>query len=222
MKKVAVVVFKGTNCENETFHALEACGYESEYVWSDKSISLMKYNAVVLPGGFSYGDYLRSGALARFTPIMKSVEKYVEGNHGTVIGICNGFQILTEAGLLPGAFMKNSSGKFVCKMVNLKVESDILPFEYVNLYVAHGDGNYVIGEDEFKKLKKENRILFTYKDNPNGSFKDIAGVINKNFNVFGMMPHPERSAFPFHKNRDGLKVLKAIVESEFKEGEEVG
>ncbi len=211
MKKIAVVVFEGTNCENETFHALEACGYEANYVWFDSSSSLMEYDAVVLPGGFSYGDYLRPGALARFTPAMKSVEKYVERNRGTVIGICNGFQILTEAGLLPGAFMKNSSGKFVCKMVNLKVESDVLPFESVNLYVAHGDGNYVIGEDEFEELKKENRILFTYKDNPNGSFKDIAGVINKNFNIFGMMPHPERSAFSFHKNRDGLKVFKALI-----------
>ncbi len=222
MKKVAVVVFEGTNCEVETLRALRACGYESEYVWSDQSISLMKYDAVVLPGGFSYGDYLRSGVLARFTPIMKSVEKYVESDHGTVIGICNGFQILTEAGLLPGAFMKNSSGKFVCKMVNLKVESDVLPFESVNLYVAHGEGNYIIGEDEFKKLKKEKRILFTYKDNPNGSFKDIAGVINEKFKIFGMMPHPERSSLPFHKSRDGLKVLKAIVESKFKEGEKVG
>ncbi len=222
MIKVAVVVFEGTNCEVETLRALKECGYESEYVWSDLSSSLSKYDAVVLPGGFSYGDYLRSGVLARFTPIMKSVERYVEEERGVVLGICNGFQILTEDGLLPGAFMKNSNGKFVCKMVDLEVKSEVLPFDSVSLYVAHGEGNYVIEEKEFESLKREKRILFTYKKNPNGSFKDIAGVINEKFNVFGMMPHPERSALPFHENRDGLKVFKAIVEWKFKEGEDVG
>jgi phosphoribosylformylglycinamidine synthase I len=221
MIKVAVVVFEGTNCEEETLRALRECGYESEYVWSNLSISLSKYDAIVLPGGFSYGDYLRSGALARFTPIMKSVEKYIAEERGVVLGICNGFQILTEAGLLPGAFIKNSNGKFVCKMVDLKTESDIFPFNSVTLYVAHGDGNYVVNEDDFKTLKRGKRILFTYKENPNGSFKNIAGVANEKFNVFGMMPHPERSVFEFHENQDGLKIFKAVVESKFREGENV-
>ena len=212
MTKVAVVVFEGTNCENETFEALKTCGYDTDYVWFDSRVSLMKYDAVILPGGFSYGDYLRPGALARFTNIMKSVEKYVESSRGVVMGICNGFQILTEAGLLPGAFMRNSSGKFVCKMVDLKVENKIFPFESLRLYVAHGDGNFVIDESDFEKLRRKKRILFTYKDNPNGSFENIAGVANEKFNVFGMMPHPERSAFPFHENMDGLKVFKSLIE----------
>ncbi len=209
--KAGVIVFEGTNCDRETFRALKASDFDVDYVWHDWT-SLEDYDMVVLPGGFSYGDYLRPGAIARFSPVMKSVERFVEENCGIVVGICNGFQILTESGLLPGAFLKNISGNFICKMVNLEVEAHkvLADVEKLRLYIAHSDGNYVVDERTAELLENEKRILFKYVDNPNGSVHSIAGVVNEKFNVFGMMPHPERSAMPYHENNDGLKVFKAM------------
>ena len=209
--KAGVIVFEGTNCDRETFRALKASDFDVDYVWHDWT-SLEDYDMVVLPGGFSYGDYLRPGAIARFSPVMKSIERFVEENCGIVVGICNGFQILTESGLLPGAFLKNISGNFICKMVNLEVEAHkvLADVEKLRLYIAHSDGNYVVDERTAELLENEKRILFKYVDNPNGSVHSIAGVVNEKFNVFGMMPHPERSAMPYHENNDGLKVFKAM------------
>ncbi len=209
--KAGVIVFEGTNCDRETFQALRASGFDVDYVWHDWT-SLEGYDMVVLPGGFSYGDYLRPGAIARFSPVMKSIERFVEENCGIVVGICNGFQILTESGLLPGAFLKNISGNFICKMVDLEVKDHkvLADVEKLRLYIAHSDGNYVVDERTAELLENEKRILFKYVDNPNGSAHSIAGVVNEKFNVFGMMPHPERSAMPYHENNDGLKVFKAM------------
>lgn len=209
--KAGVVVFEGTNCDRETFNALKASGFDVDYVWHNWT-SIDEYDLVILPGGFSYGDYLRPGAIARFSPVMRSVERYVEKRYGIVVGICNGFQILTESGLLPGAFLKNRGGNFICKMVDLKVENhDVFAnAEKLRLYIAHSDGNYTADEKTIDLLEREKRILFEYVENPNGSLHSIAGIVNNSFNVFGMMPHPERSTMPYHENNDGLKVFEAI------------
>ncbi len=205
--KAAVVVFKGTNCDRETFEALKKLGWDTEFVFEDEKIK--GYDIVVLPGGFSYGDYLRPGAIARFSPVMHSVERYVERREGVVMGICNGFQILTEAGLLPGAFMKNKNGRFVCKSVSLEA-CEIFPRHRYSLYVAHSDGNYVVDEKTLKELEDENRILFRYKENPNGSVGSVAGIVSEDFRVFGMMPHPERSTMPYHESCEGLEIFETI------------
>ncbi len=209
--KAGVVVFEGTNCDRETFNALKVSGFEVDYVWHNWT-SIDEYDLVILPGGFSYGDYLRPGAIARFSPVMKAVERYVEKERGIVVGICNGFQILTESGLLPGAFLKNRTGNFICKMVDLEVKNhDVLDnVEKLRLYIAHSDGNYTADEKTIDTLEREKRILFKYTENPNGSVHSIAGIANKSFNVFGMMPHPERSTMPYHENNDGLKVFEAL------------
>lgn len=209
--KAAVVVFEGTNCDRETFQALKVSGFDVDYLWHNWT-SLESYDMIVLPGGFSYGDYLRPGAIARFSPVMKSVESYTMKDRGIVVGICNGFQILTESGLLPGAFLKNKYGNFICKMVDLEVENhDIFTdVEKVSLYIAHSDGNYTIDEKTLDLLEREGRVLFKYTQNPNGSIHSIAGISNEKFNVFGMMPHPERSSLPYHENMDGLKVFEAL------------
>ncbi len=209
--KAGIIVFEGTNCERETLKALKASGFDADYIWHNRT-SIDGYDLIVLPGGFSYGDYLRSGAIARFSPVMKAVEKYVQEKRGIVLGICNGFQILTESGLLPGAFLRNKTGKFICKMVDLEVENHSIfgNIEKLHLYIAHSDGNYTADERTVSLLERENRILFKYVENPNGSVHSIAGIANKDFNVFGMMPHPERSAMPYHENLDGLKIFDAI------------
>ena len=209
--KAGVVVFEGTNCDRETFNASKVSGFEVDYVWHNWT-SIDEYDLVILPGGFSYGDYLRPGAIARFSPVMKAVERYVEKERGIVVGICNGFQILTESGLLPGAFLKNRTGNFICKMVDLEVKNhDVLDnVEKLRLYIAHSDGNYTADEKTIDTLEREKRILFKYTENPNGSVHSIAGIANKSFNVFGMMPHPERSTMPYHENNDGLKVFEAL------------
>ncbi len=209
--RAAVVVFPGTNCDRETFEALKASGLETDYLWHNWT-SIDVYDLVVLPGGFSYGDYLRPGAIARFSPVMNSVEKYVESGRGILLGICNGFQILTEAGLLPGAFLRNECGHFICKMVDLEVKAHevFANVKRLKLYIAHSDGNYVVDEKTVELLEDEKRILFKYAENPNGSSHSIAGVANENFCVFGMMPHPERSTMPYHESNDGLKVFSAM------------
>ncbi|MCM3125146.1 MULTISPECIES: phosphoribosylformylglycinamidine synthase subunit PurQ [Bacillaceae] len=216
--KFAVIVFPGSNCDIDMYHAVkDELGEEAEYVWHDAE-SLEDYDAVLLPGGFSYGDYLRSGAIAQFSNVMKEVVKAAEAGK-PVLGVCNGFQILLEAGLLPGAMRRNDSLKFICKQVELKVENNETMFsagyekgEIITVPVAHGEGNYYCDEETLANLKANNQIVFTYEgENPNGSLGNIAGIINERGNVLGMMPHPERAVDELLGGADGLKLFKSIV-----------
>ncbi|MGV2942445.1 phosphoribosylformylglycinamidine synthase subunit PurQ [Mesobacillus sp. LC4] len=216
--KFAVIVFPGSNCDIDMYHAVkDEFGEEAEYVWHDAE-SLEDYDAVLLPGGFSYGDYLRSGAIAQFSNVMKEVVKAAEAGK-PVLGVCNGFQILLEAGLLPGAMRRNDSLKFICKQVELKVENNETMFsagyekdEIITIPVAHGEGNYYCDEETLARLKTNNQIVFTYNgENPNGSLENIAGIINEQGNVLGMMPHPERAVDELLGGADGLKLFKSIV-----------
>ena len=216
--KFAVIVFPGSNCDIDMYHAVkDELGEEAEYVWHDAE-SLEDYDAVLLPGGFSYGDYLRSGAIAQFSNVMKEVVKAAEAGK-PVLGVCNGFQILLEAGLLPGAMRRNDSLKFICKQVELKVENNETMFsagyekgEVITVPVAHGEGNYYCDEETLARLKTNNQIEFTYNgENPNGSLENIAGIINERGNVLGMMPHPERAVDELLGGADGLKLFKSIV-----------
>ncbi|MEW8969476.1 MAG: phosphoribosylformylglycinamidine synthase subunit PurQ [Mesobacillus sp.] len=216
--KFAVIVFPGSNCDIDMYHAVkDELGEEAEYVWHDAE-SLEDYDAVLLPGGFSYGDYLRSGAIAQFSNVMKEVVKAAEAGK-PVLGVCNGFQILLEAGLLPGAMRRNDSLKFICKQVELKVENNETVFstgyekgEIITIPVAHGEGNYYCDEETLGRLKSNNQIVFTYNgENPNGSLENIAGIINERGNVLGMMPHPERAVDELLGGADGLKLFKSIV-----------
>jgi phosphoribosylformylglycinamidine synthase subunit PurQ / glutaminase len=216
--KFAVIVFPGSNCDIDMYHAVkDELGEEAEYVWHDAE-SLEDYDAVLLPGGFSYGDYLRSGAIAQFSNVMKEVVKAAEAGK-PVLGVCNGFQILLEACLLPGAMRRNDSLKFICKQVELKVENNKTMFsagyekgEVITIPVAHGEGNYYCDEETLANLKANNQIVFTYEgENPNGSLENIAGIINERGNVLGMMPHPERAVDELLGGADGLKLFKSIV-----------
>lgn len=217
--KFGVVVFPGSNCDHDCYHALKnVMQKDTEFVWH-KDHDLSKFDCVVLPGGFSYGDYLRTGAIARFSPVMEAVYKHADKGK-LVIGICNGFQILLEAGLLPGAMQRNRSLKFICKHVELRVETSNTPFtraarkgEILNIPIAHGEGNYYTDEATLFELKKNDQIVLTYKDNPNGSVADIAGICNFKRNVFGLMPHPERAAEKALGSDDGAKIFQSIVES---------
>ena len=216
--KFAVIVFPGSNCDIDMYHAVkDEIGEQAEYVWHDAE-SLEDYDAVLLPGGFSYGDYLRSGAIAQFSNVMKEVVKAAEAGK-PVLGVCNGFQILLEAGLLPGAMRRNDSLKFICKQAELKVENNETMFsagyekgEIITVPVAHGEGNYYCDEETLANLKANNQIVFTYEgENPNGSLGNIAGIINERGNVLGMMPHPERAVDELLGGADGLKLFKSIV-----------
>ena len=224
--KFGVVVFPGSNCDHDAFYALhKVLEYDVNFLWH-KDTDLKESDVIILPGGFSYGDYLRTGAIARFSPIMNSVIDFVNKG-GYVIGICNGFQILLEAGLLPGALLQNISLKFICKDVYLSVENYESNFTngikdkiVLNLPIAHGDGNYFADENTLKELEDNNQIILRYssKDgkvsnefNPNGSLKNIAGITNKNGNVLGMMPHPERSCNPILAKTDGSLIFNALV-----------
>lgn len=216
--KFAVIVFPGSNCDIDMYHAVkDELGEEAEYVWHDAE-SLEDYDAVLLPGGFSYGDYLRSGAIAQFSNVMKEVVKAAEAGK-PVLGVCNGFQILLEAGLLPGAMRRNDSLKFICKQVELKVENNETIFsagyekgEVITIPVAHGEGNYYCDEETLAQLRTNNQIVFTYEGaNPNGSLENIAGIINERGNVLGMMPHPERAVDELLGGADGLMLFKSIV-----------
>lgn len=217
--RFAVIVFPGSNCDVDMFHAIkDELGEEVEYVWHDTE-SLDQYDGILLPGGFSYGDYLRTGAIARFSNVMKEVIK--AANEGKpVLGVCNGFQILLEAGLLPGAMRRNESLSFICKPVELIVENNKTMFtgEYqqgqtITIPVAHGEGNYYCDDETLAKLKANNQIVFTYQQNPNGSLEDIAGIINEKGNVLGMMPHPERAVDNLLGSADGLKLFQSIVKA---------
>lgn len=216
--KFAVLVFPGSNCDIDMYHAIkDELGEEVEYVWHDAT-DLSEYDGILVPGGFSYGDYLRCGAMASQSNVMKEVKKAAEEGK-PILGVCNGFQILTEAGLLPGALLRNKNLKFICQTVPLKVENNNTLFtnqyeqgDIINIPIAHGEGNYFCDEETLKKLQENNQIVFTYfGENPNGSLQNIAGIINERGNVLGMMPHPERAVDCLLGSDDGLKLFKSIV-----------
>ena len=218
--KFAVIVFPGSNCDVDMYHAIkDELGEEAEYVWHTAD-NLDQFDGILLPGGFSYGDYLRSGAIARFSTVMTEVVKAANAGK-PVLGICNGFQILLEAGLLPGAMRRNRDLKFICRPVQLQVENAETAFtngysqgEMINIPVAHGEGNYYCDAQTLEQLKANNQIVFTYKgDNPNGSLEKIAGIINQQGNVLGMMPHPERAVDSLLGSNDGLMLFQSIVKN---------
>jgi len=218
--KPAVIVFPASNCDRDIAMALEqATGKPAAMVWHGDASLPTDTDFIVLPGGFSYGDYLRSGAMAAKSPVMRDViEKAKSGT--PVLGVCNGFQILCEAGLLPGALMRNAGLKFVCRSVTLKVENSQSMFtsgfekgQYVNFPVANHDGNYFADDETLDRLEGEGRVAFKYVDNPNGSSRDIAGVINDAGNVLGMMPHPERMISPLLGGIDGTTFFKGILDA---------
>lgn len=216
---VGVVVFPGSNCDHDAYYALRhSSAVEARFIWHD-SVALGDVDAVILPGGFSYGDYLRTGAIAKFSPVMAAVKRFAE-NGGPVLGICNGFQVLTEAGLLPGALVRNAGLKFVCRTVPLEVSSTQSPFtqglqkgDILRLPVAHGEGCYIADEQTLGELEREDRVVLRYRDNPNGSVNDIAGIVNRERNVLGMMPHPERAADALVGGTDGLAILQSLASS---------
>ncbi len=225
--KFGVVVFPGSNCDHDAYFAVKkVLGFEAEFLWH-KEKELKGSDVIILPGGFSYGDYLRTGAIARFSPIMESVYNFAEKG-GVVIGICNGFQILLELGLLPGAMMRNESLKFVCKDVFIRVENNNNIFtksvdqKILKIPVAHGEGNYFADEQTLDEIEKNGQVLFRYVSNkgkigsefnPNGSLNNIAGIINKKKNVMGLMPHPERCCDPLLGNTDGSLLFKSVAEN---------
>ena len=214
--KSAVIVFPASNCDRDAKTVLAATGLNPVMVWH-KDTSLPKVDLVMLPGGFSYGDYLRSGAMAAQSPIMREVKAHA-ARGGLVLGVCNGFQVLTEAGLLPGVLMRNAKLKFVCREVTLRVGTTATPFtkkytkgQTINVPVAHHDGNYYADDATLKSLQDNDQITFTYVDNPNGSRLDIAGICNKERNVLGMMPHPERHAEGLLGGIDGAALFDGLA-----------
>ena len=213
--KFAIIVFPGSNCDYDAFYALKNIGYDVEFVWHQNT-SLGKFDGILIPGGFSYGDYLRTGAIAKFSPIMKSIiEESKKGK--VVIGICNGFQILTESGLLPGSLINNSKIKFLSKEVTLNIKSSNSIFtknidrKKLRMPIAHKEGNYIASDEILKELKDKDQILFEYDDNPNGSMLNIAGITNKKRNVLGMMPHPERASDNLLGSNDGRLIFESVL-----------
>jgi phosphoribosylformylglycinamidine synthase I len=219
---IAVLQFPGSNCDQDAFALFERdLSLPTRYVWH-KERSLGGADLVVVPGGFSYGDYLRCGAIARFSPVMSAVRDHA-ARGGLVFGICNGFQILCEAGLLPGALVRNASLEFRCLTCALKVEDSTPAFNRgtlgpeIRIPIAHGEGNYRIDESGLARLEANRQVLLRYVHNPNGAIADIAGIRNEAGNVFGMMPHPERAAESFHPSLDGLAVARAVLAVRFPE-----
>ena len=226
--RFGIVVFPGSNCDMDCYHvAKNVVGQDAEYVWHEET-DLSGIDCVILPGGFSYGDYLRAGAIARFSPVMRAVAE--EAKRGKlVIGICNGFQILLEAGLLPGAMAKNRGLRFICRFVNLRVENVNTPFtrffdegEVVRIPIAHYEGCYFAPPEMLDEIERNRQVVFRYCDekgnvtdeaNPNGSLNNIAGIVNREGNVLGMMPHPERAAEEILGSTDGRRIFEAIVAS---------
>jgi len=217
--KIGVVVFPGSNGDHDAWYAAAGnLGQKAEFIWHDSG-TLGDVDAVILPGGFAYGDYLRCGAIAKFSPVMQAVKAFAR-NGGPVLGICNGFQVLTEAGLLPGALVKNCGLRFICRTVELRVETTDSPLlsaaskgAVLHLPIAHGQGCYIADEPTLDELERADRVALRYVDNPNGSMRDIAGILNHERNVLGMMPHPERAADPLLNSTDGLAILQSIVQS---------
>ncbi len=226
--KFGVVVFPGSNCDHDAFYAISNVLQQPvEFIWH-QSENLAHCDAVILPGGFSYGDYLRTGAIARFSPVMKSVEKFANSG-GLVLGICNGFQILCEAGLLPGAMMRNSGLRFICRHVHVRVEQTDTPFtcaaqkgQILKIPIAHSDGNYTCDAATLAELEKNRQVIFRYTTpdgsndaagNPNGSMNNIAGICNRARNVVGLMPHPERAVESALDSADGLVVFRSLAEA---------
>ncbi len=226
--KCGIVVFPGSNCDHDCYHILKHVHQlETHWIWHKDEV-LDSFDFIVLPGGFSYGDYLRPGAIARFSPIMKSVTDYANKG-GRVLGICNGFQILVESGLLPGVLMDNAGQRFICKDLTLRVETNETPFTsqcttgtVLRIPINHGQGRYFTDSDTLKRLKDNGQVILRYCDakggtpeeaNPNGSLDHIAGVANAAKNVMGMMPHPERCADPLWNNVDGQMIFKSLIES---------
>jgi phosphoribosylformylglycinamidine synthase len=215
--KFGVIVFPGSNCDHDAWFAVNHnLGQRAEFIWHD-SATLGDIDAVILPGGFAYGDYLRCGAIAKFSPVMAAVRKFA-AHGGLVLGICNGFQILVEAGLLPGALMRNRNLKFMCREVRLRTETLDSPFtaaaeagQTLRMPIAHGEGCYVAGERTLDELEAEDRVAFRYVENPNGSMRDIAGILNAQRNVLGLMPHPERATEPLMGSSDGLVIFRSMV-----------
>jgi len=226
--KFGVVVFPGSNCDHDAFHAIgHVLQKPVEFIWH-QSQDLHQSDAIILPGGFSYGDYLRTGAIARFSPVMKAVEQFADQG-GLVLGICNGFQILLEAGLLPGAMMRNAGLRFICKHVHIRVEETNSPFtctaepgQILTVPIAHSDGNYTCDDKTLTHLERHHQVLFRYttpggKDdaagNPNGSTANIAGICNERRNVAGLMPHPERAVEECLDSQDGLVIFRSMIEA---------
>jgi len=225
--KSGVIIFPGSNCDYAAYMAIKSViKRDVEFLWHQDT-SLHDCDCVILPGGFSYGDYLRTGAIARFSPIMQKVMEFAK-HGGLVVGICNGFQILLEAGLLPGAMLRNTSLRFICKFVNIKVENERSPFsnlckrgQVLKIPIAHTDGNYFIQDEGLKQLEENDQIIFRYCDekgnvtlesNPNGSLDNIAGICNQTKNVLGMMPHPERASEIILGSEDGKYIFQSIVD----------
>jgi phosphoribosylformylglycinamidine synthase I len=215
--KFGVVVFPGSNREHDAWFAVsKILGQDAEFIWHD-STNLGNADALILPGGFSYGDYLRCGAIAKFSPVMQSIRKFA-ADGGLVLGICNGFQILVEAGLLPGALIRNRGLKFICKQVPLRVETTNSPFtcnaapgQRVVFPIAHGEGCYIADERTLDQLEAEDRVVLRYLENPNGSMRDIAGILNEGRNVMGLMPHPEDVTERLMGGTDGLVIFESMV-----------
>jgi phosphoribosylformylglycinamidine synthase subunit PurQ / glutaminase len=226
--KFGVVVFPGSNCDHDAFYAIGNVLHKPvEFIWH-QSEDLANCDAIILPGGFAYGDYLRTGALARFSPVMRSMEKFAKSG-GMVLGICNGFQILLEAGLLPGAMMRNSGLRYICRHVNIRVEQTDTPFtnaakqgQILRIPIAHNDGNYNVDEATLKEIEKNRQVIFRYTtadgsddaaENPNGSMANIAGICNRERNVAGLMPHPERAVESALDSADGLVIFRSMIEA---------
>jgi len=216
--RIGVVLFPGSNCEQDALEAFAGLGAEAEVLWHGDA-TVNGVDAVVVPGGFAHGDYLRPGAIARFSPVMSAVQEFAaEG--GPVVGICNGFQVLTEAGLLPGALQKNRGLKFICAMVDVRVESSrsILTSEatvgsVLRIPINHFEGNYTCAPETLAELQSDDRIVLRYVDNPNGSVDDIAGICSAGRNVVGLMPHPERASDPLLGSADGLGLLSSVLQA---------
>ena len=226
--KFGVVMFPGSNCDHDTYHVIsKVIGQPVDFIWHRQN-SVADCDAVILPGGFSYGDYLRTGAIARFSPVMGAIKEFASRG-GLVMGICNGFQILCEAGLLPGALLRNKNLKFICDHVNIRVEATDTPFtnrcqrnQVLSVPIAHGDGNYFCDDLALAELQREDLILFRYSDpngrtssdaNPNGSLDDIAGICNHERNVLGMMPHPERASEQQLGSSDGRIIFYSVADT---------
>lgn len=226
--KTRIIVFPGSNCDHDAMHAVKNVIGENdtEFIWHKDDGIGKNVDLVILPGGFSYGDYLRTGAIARFSPVMKDVIRFANDG-GTVIGICNGFQVLCESGLLPGVLIRNEALKFRCKWVNLRSENtdtrftnSLLPGEVIKTPIAHGEGLYMADQEVINELEQNNQVVFRYSTesgeiaqeaNPNGSINNIAGIINKEGNVLGMMPHPERACENILGSADGIKIFRSLT-----------